>query len=171
VIVETKIPDFLIEMSKQMSEQESRMTAHPFWQVRCKRYLVTDPSYDGHHWELCNCEGVFYRSDIHDEANQEILERYPEFAEEWEKENEGDNFLEDFDVNNDDLPDDVNMVWVQETEEIVSTHFTKHDAEWFIKRKQHDYPPLYTYVESAYWSPQIKQLQDWIISLTAKEES
>jgi hypothetical protein len=39
-------------------------------------------------------------------------------------------------------------------------------AEQFIERKQHDYPKLYTYAESAYWSPQLRELQDWIKSLT-----
>ena len=79
----------------------------------------------------------------------------------------GVDFLESFDIEiYDELPKGVNKLFVQETEEIVTTHLTEADALWFIKRKQHDYPKLYTYVESAYWSPQLKQLQDWIISLT-----
>ena len=56
----------------------------------------------------------------------------------------------------------------EETEEIVTTHLTEADANWFIQRKQHDYPKLYTYVESAYWSPQLRELEDWIKQLTNK---
>ena len=65
-----------------------------------------------------------------------------------------------------ETPPDVKKLYMQEIEEVVSTHLTEHDANWFISRKQHDYPPLYTYVVSAYWSPQLRELQDWIIGLT-----
>jgi len=161
-----EIPDFLLEMSKQMSEQPNRSTAHPFWQVRCKRYIITEAGYDEHHWELIDEEfGVIYRSDSDEDCNTILLERYPEFCSRWKKLN-GDYFLEEFEVDYDGLPRGVTKVYLQEIEEIVTTHLTEHDANWFIRRKQHDYPKLYTYVESAYWSPQLKQLQDWVISLT-----
>ena len=75
-------------------------------------------------------------------------------------------FAESFDYDFDDLPKGVNRCFVQEAEEIVTTHLTEFGALKFIKRKQHDYPKLYTYVESAYWSPQLRELQDWIIGLT-----
>lgn len=77
-----------------------------------------------------------------------------------------DSFNSYFDADWQDLPDDIKKFHMQEIEEVVSTHLTQHEAEWFIKRKQHDYPKLYTYVESAYWSPQLRELQDWVKSLT-----
>lgn len=166
ITLNIEIPDFLLEMSKQMSEQPNRSTAHPFWQVRCKRYIITEAGYNEHHWELINEEfDVIYRSDSNEDSNTILLERYPEFCSRWVKLN-GDYFLDEFDIDYDGLPEGVTKIYLQEIEEIVSTHLTEHDANWFIKRKQHDYPKLYTYVESAYWSPQLKQLQDWIISLT-----
>ncbi|MCH8553253.1 MAG: hypothetical protein LAT62_15045 [Natronospirillum sp.] len=64
-----------------------------------------------------------------------------------------------------DLPDGMSVFPVQEVEEVISTHLTQSDAEWFIRRKQHDYPPLYTYVESACWAPQLRQLQGWLTFL------
>lgn len=91
-----EVPEFLLEMSKQMREQDSRLTAHPIWQVRCKRYASTQ-------------EGI-------NEAGYEIIE------------------------------------------EVVSTHMTEADAIAFIARKGHDYPTLYTYVESAYWAPQLRHV-------------
>lgn len=164
----TKIPDFLLEMSQQMAEQDNRYTSHPFWQVRCKEYVVTEEGYNDHHWLLCNDEGEFFSSHIDGCVNTALLENYPEFCKSWENKN-SESFLEEFDIDSDSLPSDVRRIYMQEIEEVVSTHLTQHDAEWLIKRKQHDFPPLYTYVESAYWSPQLKQLQDWIISLTTNE--
>ena len=157
-----EIPDFLLEMSRQMREQPNRCTSHPFWQVRCKRYLPTLDGYNTDHYEVCGDEGVIYRSDypvseLHEfllDEHEEWCKQYAEAIESW------------FDLDCDELPDGLTKIPVQEVEEIVSTHLTQSGAEQFIKRKQHDYPTLYTYVESAYWSPQLRQLQDWIISLT-----
>lgn len=169
--MQTEIPEFILEMSKQMTEQPNRSTSHPYWQVRCKKYVVTAEGYNDHHWVLVDEDGEFFRSDLHDD--EEMLElfkdRHPDFCEEFVKTREED--LDTFDIEYDDLPEGVTRVFVQEVEEVVSTHFTEHDAKWFINRTQHNYPPLFTYVESAYWSPQIKQLQAWIISLTDNKQA
>jgi hypothetical protein len=176
----TKIPEFLIEMSNQMRNQPNRCTSHPFWQVRCKEYPVTAEGYNDHHWVLVNEDGEFYRSDIQELsiAAEYFKENYSDWFEVqvkdakddcfWEDQDDIEIFADSFDFDYEDLPDGINRVFVQETEKIISTHFTESDANWFINRKQHDYPKLYTYVESAYWSPQIKDLQEWIISLTNK---
>ena len=92
-----EIPDFLLEMSKQMNEQDCRSTAHPFWQVRCKNFIVTESGYDEHHYELIDDDGSFYRSDSDESANGAIKDRYPGFVKNWESE-EGENFLECFDA-------------------------------------------------------------------------
>ena len=57
--MEIKIPDFLLEMSKQLNEQNNRGTAEPIFQVRHKDYLVTEVGYNQHHWEfhLVDSEG------------------------------------------------------------------------------------------------------------------
>lgn len=167
------VPEFLLEMSKQMREQPNRMTAHPFWQVRCNRYLPTLEGYSEHHIEICGDDGVVYRSDrpvsdLHDY----LVENHEEWCQQWAEENHDDDDWKEavkcyFDLDCDDLPEELRKVPVQEVEEVVSTHLTQAGAEQFIKRKQHDYPKLFTYVESAYWSPQLRELQDWIISLTA----
>lgn len=164
--MKAEIPEFILEMSKQMTEQPNRSTSHPYWQVRCKKYVVTAEGYNEHHWVLVDEDGEFFRSDIQtDEEMRELFwERHEEFCEEFIASRE--ESFDSFDIEYDDLPNNVTKVYVQEVEEVVSTHFTEHDAKWFINRTQHNHSPLYTYVESAYWSPQIKQLQDWIISLT-----
>lgn len=170
----THIPEFLLEMSKQMAEQPNRMTAHPFWQVRCKRYLPTMEGYNEHHWELVGDDGVIWKStDPIEDLVSTLTEDHPEWCASWledrdEIEGYGDTYeamKECFDPSEGEYPDELTWLPVQEIEEVVTTHLTQSDAEWFIKRKQHDYPPLYTWVESAYWSPQLRQLQDWIISL------
>ena len=176
-----EIPEFLLEMSKQMNNEDNRMTSDPIWQVRCKRYIPTAPGYDESHWILCDDDGEFYRSDTHNgmHAAEYFKDNYPAWFTEQLQEIKGDEFFEDmddleifadaFDYDFEDLPDGVNRVFVQETEEVVSTHLTEQDANWFIKRKQHDYPPLFTHTESAYWSPQIKELRAWILSLAVAD--
>ena len=177
-----EIPEFLIEMSKQMRAQPNRGTAHPFWQVRCKRYIVTECGYDEHHWVLCDSDsdggGEFFRSDndglivaadylkeYHEEWFLEQVKRAKD-DEFWEEMTDQEIFAESFDFDYEDLPAEINRVFVQEVEEIVTTHLTEVGAKQFIKRKQHDYPKLYTHVESAYWSPQLRELQDWIKGLS-----
>lgn len=168
-----EIPAFLLEMSKQMREQDNRCTAHPFWQVRCKRYMPTEEGYSDVGYELMADDGdVVYRSYRAEEDELEclLLEDYREhFDPMLGDEESAEDAVIGFDPTIDELPDGLRIVFVQEVEEVVSTHLTEADAKWFIRRKQHDYPPLYTYVASAYWAPQLRELQDWIISLTADE--
>jgi hypothetical protein len=173
-----EIPKFLIEMSKQMKEQPNRCTSDPFWQVRCKRYMVTEEGYNEHHWVLSDADGELYRSDNQELsiAAEYLQEHYTDWFdfevkearvdESWEDQDDIEIFCDSFDFSFEELPEGVNRIFVQEYEDIISTHLTEADAKWFINRKQHDYPPLYTHVESAYWSPQIKELRAWVLSLT-----
>lgn len=180
--MQVEVPDFLIEMSVQMNKQPNRCTAHPFWQVRCKRYAVTEKGYSEHHFEYIDDEGSFFRSDKDgfmdavDYLKRNYASWYEGEASEGFEDYESEDLSLDCYVAGElqsgeiDLPEGCVKVFMQEIEEVVSTHLTEADAEWFIQRKQHDYPPLYTYVESAYWSPQLRQLQDWIISLSEGKE-
>lgn len=167
-------PDWLLEMAEQMRDQPTRSTAHPFWQVRCKRHLPTAEGYNDSHYEVVGDEGVVWRSiDPIKGLVDHLLEHHEEWCRQWAEDHDhmddcstvAEAIESFFDASEGELPDGLTTVFVQEVEEVVTTHLTQADAEWFIKRKQHDYAPLYTYVESAYWSPQMRQLQDWIISL------
>ena len=83
-------------------------------------------------------------------------------------------FLEHFDSDSDldSLDYCFEKYCVEEYEDIVKSAFlTEADANWFINRKQHDYPKLYTYVESMYYCPQMIELRNWIMSLKATGES
>lgn len=169
------VPDFLLEMSRQMQEQPNRCTAHPFWQVRCKSYLPAPEGYNEHHFEVVGDEGVIWRSiDPIDGLVSFLTEEHADWCQEWFQNGDYEGYesiaeaMEScFKPEDGEFPEGLTWLAVQEIEEVVTTHLTQTDAEWFIARKQHDYPKLYTYVESAYWSPQLKKLQDWIISLTA----
>lgn len=171
-----EVPDWLLEMSNQMSQQDNRVTAHPFWQVRCKERLPTAEGYSDE-YQIFGEDGVIYFSlDPFGELIGHLLDCHEDWCKSWtedraDEDEEGpwrDYFESYFEVDTHDvdLPDGLGFVYVQEVDKVISTHFTQADAEWFIQRKQHDYPPLFTYVESAYWSPQIRQLQDWIIGFT-----
>ncbi|MCK2122068.1 hypothetical protein [Pseudomonas sp. PNPG3] len=46
----------------------------------------------------------------------------------------------------------------------VNTHLTHAAAEAFIKRKQHDYPPLRVYADSAYWAWELKTIREAILN-------
>jgi hypothetical protein len=181
----SQIPAFLIAMSQQMHEQSNRMTADPIFQVRYKHYLVTAPDYNEHHWEIiepddggtlyhseeCNitnlaewlldsetnwCETVFDDADFDTRGFHDFHDAFLAF------------FDECFDVENnyESLPDSLMKIHLQETEEVVKTCLTEADANWFIQRKQHDYPKLYTYAESMCFCPQMIELRNWIMSLT-----
>lgn len=178
-----EIPDWLIEMSEQMNSDQTRCTSHPFWQVRQKKFIVTERDYDEHHFEIWNIDECLYRSDISEDF-RDLADDLDTYHSEWclefldvkglmdDDEYGESTFIELFDGHFsieddvDDLPDCYTITYMQEIEEVITTHLTQADAEWFIKRKKHDYPNAYTYVESAYWSPQLRQLQDWIKSLS-----
>lgn len=180
------IPDFLLEMSRRMHTQDNRITADPIWQVRHKGYIATGKGINEHHIEVYNTTELIFRSDK-DEYHELFSAIYQiggdmaKFIRDWchyelsddTELDTDDEYIEyaadHFDLDYDNLPDEIDLVYCQEVEKIVSTHLTEADANWFIKRKQHDYPPLYTYVESAYWSPEIKELRAWVKSLTGEE--
>lgn len=169
--MQAEIPDFILELSKQLNAQPSRSTAHPFYQVRCKRLYVTEEGYNSELFVVQDAEGEVWRYGDDDSKLAEYL--FDNYAD-WLFDLFGDDsinltvdyIIDNYDFNCDDLPDDCKKLWMQEIEEVVSTHLTLDAAEQFIKRKQHDYPKLFTYAESAYWSPQLRQLQDWLKQLT-----
>tara|TARA_R110000851_G_scaffold85090_1_gene185181 strand:- start:1 stop:453 length:453 start_codon:yes stop_codon:yes gene_type:complete len=150
--------------------------------------MATEEGYNDHHWELHSedSEGYAdYSTALHcdnSSAIQEFEEKNKRWCQDWMAENaeelggtEGSSFSDFFDFEDhqnyfNEWPEGYRIVHLQEYEDIVSTHLTEVDAKWFINRKQHDYPKLYTYVESAYWSPQIKELRAWVLSLTETEE-
>ena len=185
--MKVELPEFILELAKQVNEQPNRGTSHPFYQVRCKRYVITASGYNENHWELFDEDlgnTIYSSNESHDNDGyiDDMLDNYPHWCDDWVKNKIDDGDLDDdaefadhFDAEDldqySDLPEGVSIHYMQEIEEVVSTHLTLSDAEWFIKRKQHDYPKLYTYAESAYWSPQIKQLQDWLKSLCNENQS
>ena len=180
------IPEFLIEMSQQMHQQNSRCTAEPVWQVRCKRWRVTESGFSDT-FELVDVENehsvaATNREDA--QINQQIIDYLdcdpndlPVVLESWvdgecdlaHGQEKIDYFLEYFDHESDEL-EGFELFWVEEYEDVVKGAFlTEADANWFIRRKQHDYPKLYTYVESMVFCPQMIELRNWILSLTVKK--
>jgi hypothetical protein len=179
------IPAFLIEMSKQMHEQDNRITAEPIWQVRCKRFRPTAQGYSDifHILDTENDYGLVANSSSDININQQIVnyldcdpDDLPIVLESWvdgeceltDGQEKIDYFLENFDIDIDEI-DGFDVIWVEEYVDIVKSAFlTEVDANWFIQRKQHDYPKLYTYVVSMYLCPQMIELRNWILSLTNK---
>ena len=181
-----EIPTFLIEMSEQMNNEDNRCTADPVWQVRCKRTRPTGQEFSDR-FEIIDRENDYSLvaeniSDI--EVNEQIINYLdcdindlPVILEEWvDSQGEGletgedkiEYFVENFDCQYDELQG-FELVWVEEYDDIVQGAFlTEQDANWFINRKQHDYPSLFTYVESMYFCPQMKELRKFIKSISNK---
>ena len=179
-----EIPKFLIEMSEQMNNEDNRCTAEPVWQVRCKRTRATSSEYSDIFEFVENYDyTIVAKSDGDEEVNQQIVnyldcdpDDLPIVLEKWVDERTDlgemangeekiDYFIENFDCDYDEL-DGFSTIWVEEYEDVVMGAFlTEQDANWFINRKQHDYPKLYTYVTSLYFAPQMKELRAWIKSI------
>ncbi len=185
--MKTDIPDFLLEMSDQINTQENRCTADPIWQVRCKRWRVTAEGYSDVFHIFNHFDGDVVADSSHDSPiNEQISSHifnscgnnewvcswslaYGNGEESMSEQDLIDDFNESFDAKYNELPENVDLHWMEEYEDIVKTCLTEADANWFIKRKQHDYPKLYTYVESMCYCPQMIELRNWIKQLNASK--
>ncbi len=174
-----EIPDFLLEMSEQINTQENHATAEPIWQVCYNKWLTCADGrgdkiiillYDGD--EYFNFEDSF---DFCRHINEEYIDN-PELFKEFLKINEADSEFKIFNYEwyglpelkyfFDDLPfESIELIEMQKIREVVKTCLTESDAQFFIDRKQHDYPKLYKYVESMVFCPQMIELRNWIKGL------
>jgi len=173
----TEIPDFLLEMSKQMNEQNNRMTADPLFEVRYKKSLVTESGYNESHWEILDDDGQSLYHSEKDKDYEDLAVYLFDYYNSWcNKHFDGENapltknefielFCDDFDPDLTDLPDDVKKLSMQEIEVTVNAHFTEADAQAFIDRKQHDYQKLYIYAISLCYCNNMTKLRNWIKEL------
>lgn len=173
------IPEFLIEMSKQMNSQDNRITADPLFEVRHKSYLVTEQGYGESHYEISSEDGVCLYHSERSDSLESLAEHLIEYHEGWcyawceDAGLDADRlaFLDCFPEQYDpcgwvDLPDEIRKVHMQEIEVTVNSHFTEASAQKFIDRKQHDYPKLYIYAISLCFCEDMKKLRNWILSLS-----
>lgn len=164
-----EIPEFLKEMSKQLNDQDNRITAEPIFCVYYDDKIPTDSEYS---------DDYFYRDD---EGTVLDFEDYIDsLLDSYDCEVEYINKLLEFagcdelgEVTEYDLSEfgeyafGVDKVYYLKEKKFVKASLTEADAQYFIKRKQHDYPPLYIYVESMIHQPQMIELRNWIKSLTS----
>lgn len=178
-----EIPNFLIEMSGQINEQNNRCTADPLFEVRYKTSLITEAGYNESHYEIISEDGyTLYHSDKSDDYT-ELARHLFEYDLDWCKalvedeladngDEEGfvDWFLVNFDDDIKELPSDIRKLHMQTIEVTVNSHFTEAGAQQFINRKQHDYPELYIYAISLCYVTQMTELRNWIKSLTVSNQ-
>lgn len=175
-----EIPDFLMEMSKRINQQDNRMTSDPMFEVRYKDYLVTEEGYNESHWEFVSDDGdVLYhsgRDESFDDLALYLYENESDWCSCWICENNLSDvqvdefafielFNEHFNLDYDEIPDGVRKIHMQEIEVTVNSHFTEADAQAFIDRKQHDYPRLYIYATSLCFCWNMIELRNWIKGL------
>lgn len=190
-----EIPDFLLKMSQQMHEQNNRITANPIWQVRQKKFLTTESGINESHWELHDQEEFIclYHSEADcdfEQLFQYLLEYYPQWIVEWSRsctsldisitvdsndqidESSASDILDAFNASFDpdvvSLPSNICKLHMQEIEVVIESFLTEHDANDFIRRNQHNYSKLYTFVDSMDSYSQMCELRNWILSLTKK---
>ncbi len=171
-----EIPEFLLEMSKQMHEQDNRLTAHPIWTVCYDEEYVTQDGYNESYIAAFDEEG---NKICNDDDLTELAEYLEENHEDWfnkfladygvnDSEEPHEEFCSLFCVETDDLPEGLKFLAIAKRMKPVKYCLTESDAKAFIKRKQHDYPKLYTYVESMVFCPQMIDLRNWIMSLSGE---
>lgn len=185
-----EIPQFLIEMSKQLNEQNNRLTADPMFEVRYKQSLVTESGYNESHWEIIHEEGDTLYHSGKSESYDELAQHLFDYENEWcysFLDDKGERFIDDdatytesefvdffnkeFDHEWDDLPSEYKKLHMQEVEVTVNSHFTEKDAQAFINRKQHDYPKLYIYATSLCYCWNMIELRNWIKGLSGEQST
>lgn len=78
--MQAEIPDFILELSKQLNEQPSRCTAHPFYQVRCKRLYVTEEGYNSELFVVQDNEGkVWQYGEDESKLAEYLFDNYPDW--------------------------------------------------------------------------------------------
>lgn len=182
------IPKFLIEMSEQMNVEDVRCTAEPIWMVCYDKWLTcADGRGDkeiyliNDHSEYAECDNesevITYMHDNHTDWIHSIkVQKYEDDClcddyDSLEHYLESDDFELDLDYSTYVYPTnlEIEKICMQKEMTVVKACLTQNDADYFIGRKQHDYAPLYTYVFSMIYSPQMIELRGWIKSLTLKK--
>ena len=178
-----EVPEFLVEMSRQLNEQNNRMTADPMFEVRYKSYLVTEEGYNESHWEIiCDSGYTLYhseKSESFDDLASYLYQNESDWCESWLEDNGygsvsvhelqfTDLFNDHFNPQLDELPSELKKLHMQEVEVTVNSHFTEVDAQAFIDRKQHSYPKLYIYATSLCYCWNMIELRNWIKNLNAQ---
>tara|TARA_R110001632_G_scaffold72697_3_gene167862 strand:- start:673 stop:1215 length:543 start_codon:yes stop_codon:yes gene_type:complete len=178
--VKVKIPEFLVEMSQQMQSEHIRMMEHPIWQVCYDDKIPTKEDFcDG--YRIFTREGrvLFDSQSCADQFRfiDDAVDNFGALVRSYNKEkNEGDSeysfsFKDDFDIDynfEDSCFDDDDIYkkyYYTKVRTVVKSCLTEQEAVAYIKRRQHDHWPLYTYVYSMDYCPQMIELRNWIKGL------
>ncbi len=180
--MKTELPDFLLEMSRQMNSQDNRCTSDVIYQVRQHQYFVTKEGYSEHHFILTDDDGEFFRSDTgsEEDAKDYLLDYCEETCSDWVAKNHENElndgrdirelFIEKFNLSEDieDFHDEVNKLAVQQIDVVLQTCFTEKEA-LAIASRYHESAEVFTYGISLYFTKETAQLRNWIESLTEKQ--
>lgn len=181
----SEIPKFLTEMSQQMNKEDNRCTADPVWMVCHDNWLTCADGRgdkeifligDDSEYKECDNESEVL-SYLHDHHCDWITSVKVGFYEDnclgddydsFEHYAESDDFELDLEYTDYSYPEGLTIekLCMQKEIKVINSHLTEEGAKQFIARKQHDYPNLYTYVYSMYHCNQMKELRNWIKSLT-----
>jgi hypothetical protein len=163
---ETSYPDFLLELSKQLHEQDNRITSDPIFCVYYDEKVPTSEDYaDDGLYEWFNHEESEVIGD-----DDDLIEYLNENHLEWLQNYATGEEVEVSDVTIDDLewetlPNGIDKIHYLKKKHFVKASLTEAGAQQFIDRKQHDYSKLYIYAESMCYQWQMIDLRKWLLSL------
>jgi hypothetical protein len=172
-----EIPNFLLKMSKEINSQDNCMTSEPIITVCHDERLTTAEGYQEEGSEWCGEDGFICNGPETEELLKHIVDEFGPWFDQFcidreinqDDEDSFDQAMDYFDPEYDDLPDDISKWFYQNTRKTVKYCLTRSDAEAFIARHQHNYPKLYTYVESMHSCPEMIELRNWIMSLSKSD--
>lgn len=154
------IPQEILDIAKRMDADDPSGLLHTFWQVRVKKSFPA-PDFYTDKWVLFDEDGEVFESWKVGDFNEFLCEKYEIDHLDWD----GD-CVEDLKNKHENIPEYLNKIHYQEIEIVEATHLTKISAERFIEKKQPFYTnKLYIHQESAYWSPDLKAVQDFLKEL------
>ncbi|HHZ97427.1 MAG TPA: hypothetical protein EYN67_18235 [Flavobacteriales bacterium] len=171
-------------MSKQLKEQDNRCTADPIYMVCYDKWLTcADDRGDKEIWlinddEYTECDNesevLTYLHEHHcDWINDIKIEKYEDDClcddyDSFDHYVESDDFELNLETEEYEWPGvfGIERIRMQKEMTVVNSHLTEEGAKQFIKRKHHDYSKLYIYAYSMYFCNQMKELRNWIMTLT-----
>jgi hypothetical protein len=168
------IPDFLLEMSKNINTQDNRITADPLFCVYYDEKIPTAPDYaDGEEYYYSDGDYTEIGSDALDlvqwivENDEDFISSFKSYDHERDDyESQQEYFMECYHPEEDGYPEGVDRFYYLYKKVFVKAALTEKSAQQFIDRKQHDYKKLYIYVESMCYCNEMIELRDWIKGLT-----
>jgi len=155
--VTDEMHDFLINISKELSDQDHRSTAMPyFFQVQTKKRIAVP---EGNGIEAWHCDGSLIESD------EEIEDAVNEYKD-WDEHNTEFNHLQDYEIENILERAGYRKVNYDYEEVLENTFFTSKACDEYIKKNSHNLSSPINYLSHAFRNPEMEMVAKFLCELT-----